>query len=274
MVRRATSQLEKEQSRQGPNLVGKRAPSARHPGDNTPGKQRERRDGTAPAVSKTSGASSLARSWGGKRNSASRTNDYITFEQATNLIEAAQFAAAAGMPLNRHVTIHWEQAGISDERAAWATGRFQKLACDWIASRGGCFAWAWVRENDPVFGSLHGHAKGSHVHILMHLPDGFGIGRKQRRWLRSITGKPYRARTISTSRIGGRAGACQSALGHYRANLGSVVGYLLKGTLPKAAGRLGLTRREAGGRIIGRRVSTSENIGRTARLRAGAAGRG
>jgi hypothetical protein len=169
------------------------------------------------------------------------------------------------MPFNRHLTIHWQQAGIPDERAAWATGRFLKLAGDWIAKRycentlqkRGRFAWAWVREN--------GERKGSHVHVLLHLPAGTRIGYMQRRWLRSIAGKPYSPSTINTSRIGGTAGAAQSAPAAYRANLAAVVGYILKGTCAAAAVKLELDRLEPGGRIIGKRAATSQNIGRKAR---------
>jgi hypothetical protein len=173
-------------------------------------------------------------------------------------LEAAQFAAAAGMPFNRHLTIHWQQAGIPDERAAWATGRFLKLAGDWVAKRGGRFAWAWVREN--------GERKGSHAHILLHIPAGTRIGTMQRRWLRSVTGKPYSASTIKTARIGGTARAAQSAPAAYRANLAAVVGYVLKGASQAAARKLELQRLEAGGRIIGKRAATSQNIGRKARV--------
>jgi hypothetical protein len=208
--------------------------------------------------------SSPAQRWGGRRNSASRTSDSLSLSQATNILEAAQFAAAAGMPFNRHVTIHWQQAGIPDERAAWATGRFLKLAGDWIDKRDrkigsnrARFAWAWVREN--------GERKGSHVHILLHLPAGTRIGAMQLRWIRSITGKPYSASTIKTARIGGKAAAAQSSPAAYGTNLAAVVGYILKGASRAAARELGLERLVAGGRIIGKRAATSQNIGRAAR---------
>jgi hypothetical protein len=235
--------------------------------DNTAEKQRVEPTGTAHAIKfSPSVASSPAPRWGGRRNSASSTSDSLSLNQAANILEAAQFAAAAGMPFNRHLTIHWQQAGIPDERAAWATGRFLKLAGDWIAKRDrentrgerGRVAWAWVREN--------GARKGSHVHILLHLPAGTRIGRMQRRWLRSITGKPYSASTIKTARIGGTAGAAQSAPAAYRANLAAVVGYVLKGASQAAARKLELQRLEAGGRIIGKRAATSQNIGRKARV--------
>jgi hypothetical protein len=161
--------------------------------------------------------------------------------------------------LNRHVTIHWEAAGVPDSRAAAATGAFLTLARDWLRKRGAPFAWIFVREN--------GDGKGSHVHILLHLPAGTRLGNMQRRWLRAITGKSYRARTIKTERIGGTAGAARSAPDVYEANLARAVGYVLKGASREAVRALGLARVEPGGRIIGKRCATSQNIGRAARQR-------
>ncbi len=208
-----------------------------------------------------------ARGWGGARNSSSRTSDSLSLNQAAKIIEAAKFAVAIGLPFNRMVTIHWEKAGIPDERAARATGRFLKLAGDWNAKRGGRIAWAWVREN--------GDGKGSHVHILLHLPANKITGKKrerlgdmQRRWLRSIAGAPYRAGTINTRRIGSTARAAQTAPAAYHANLVTVTSYVLKGSTPQARAVLGIWHNESGGRIIGRRCSTSQNIGRAARSRA------
>lgn len=129
-----------------------------------------------------------------------------------------------------------------------------KLAGDWLSKcrplefnqkKSSRFAWAWVREN--------GRTKGSHVHILLHLPTGTQIGTMQRRWLRLVTGRPYSASTIKTVRIGGTASAAQSAPAGYRPNLAAVVAYLLKGTCPIAGRELSLEtgawrldRREAG----------------------------
>lgn len=247
-------------------------------GENTPEKHRAPSVGTALAdsIEIRSEASFPTRRWGGARNSASRTSDSLSLNQAANIIAAAHFAAAIGLPLNRFLTIHWEHAGIPDERAAWATGRFLKLAGDWIAKRSGRIskveqnrkriAWAWVREN--------GDGKGSHVHILLHVPANKIVGKNQtqlgnmpRRWLRSITGKPYCAGTIKTARIGGTTGAAHSSPAAYHENLAAVVGYVLKGTSSAAAPALALDRLEAGGRIVGKRAATSQNIGRAARER-------
>lgn len=214
--------------------------------------------------------------WGGARNRADRVSDCLSLIQAKNIIEAAQFAAAIGLPFNRHVTIHWERAGVPDSRAAAATGRFLKLASDGIAKRcskleklsknqasgSAQFAWVWVRENDAAGGG----AKGSHVHILLHLPaSATWSGWRNRRWLERIAGKPYRAGIIRTARIGGTARAAALAPAVYQANLAAVVGYVLKSACPAAARALGLERLEAGGSVIGKRAATSQNIGPAAR---------
>jgi len=235
------------------------APDGQQAPDNTPEKQRSAPVGTERAnYSKiSSGASSPERRWGGKRNSAARTSESLSLNQAANIIATAKYAAAISLPLNRHLTIHWEQAGIPDERAAWATGRFLKLAGDWIAKRGGRIAWAWVREN--------GDGKGSHVHILIHVPAGARLGDLQRRWLRTITGRAYKRSTIETRRIGGTAGAARAAPAHYQLNLSAVVGYVLKGVGAATAVTLCLERHDEGGQIVGKRAATSQNIGRAAR---------
>ena len=199
--------------------------------------------------------------WGGARNSANRTSDAVTLAQARNVIAAADFADAIGLSLNRFVTIHWEAAGIADRDAASATRRFIKLANDTITKSGGRSAYSWVREN--------GDGKGSHVHILLHVPSGLEPWNRGKRWVSAISGCPYHQAPIKTDRIGGTARAWQTAPAVYRQNLANLVGYILKGANPLAVRTLGLERIEPGGRIMGKRVSTSQNIGRAARRTAG-----
>ncbi len=216
--------------------------------------------------------------WGGARNRADRVSDNLSQSQASGIIEAAQFAAAIGLPFNCHVIIHWERAGVPHNQAAQATARFLKLASDWIAKSGAAvnkqtrdngprilsFAWVWAREND-VSGY---HSKGSHVHILLHLPLALNwSGWRVRRWVSRLTGKPYRAGVLRTTRIGGKVCAAFDTTAAYHANLSAVAGYLLKGTTVEAAKTLGLERLETGGRILGKRVATSQNIGKSARQR-------
>jgi hypothetical protein len=186
------------------------------------------------------------RTWGGARNRADRVT-----------IEAASIAAAAGIPLNRHITVHWERAGVPDNRAAAATGAFIKLASQFLQKRGEPFAYAWIRENDDGDG-----CKGSHVHILAHVrPDAAAaFVRMQRRWLERVTGNPYRAGVIRTRRIGGWLRAAETAPELYRENLGAIVSYVVKGASSEAASALGLERHGEGGRIIGKRSSRSQNL--------------
>jgi hypothetical protein len=141
-----------------------------------------------------------ARTWGGARNRADRVTVDLTLQQVRNTIEAAQFAVATGIPLNRHITVHWQEAGIADNRAAAATGAFIKLASQFLQKRGEPFAYVWIRENDDGDG-----CKGSHVHILAHVrPDAAAaFVAMQRSWLRRVTGNPYRKGVIQTARIGG-----------------------------------------------------------------------
>lgn len=204
-----------------------------------------------------SNAKSFVSTWGGARNRADRVSDSITAAQASGLIDAAQRAWTIGLPLNRHVTIQWTRAGIADREAAAATGAFLTLVRDWLRKRGGQLAYVWVRENDKGDG-----AKGSHVHILMHIPSGAPWTYwRSRHWLERVTGKPYRKGVIHTARIAGTVKACTMAPERYLSNLAAVVGYVIKGASERAAKALDLERRACGGLIIGKRMGWSQNIG-------------
>ena len=186
---------------------------------------------------------------GGARNAAGRTSFALSKRHARAICEAARFAWRKGLPLNRHITIHWQRAGITDSQAAAATGYFLRLLRDWLRKRGLATAWVWARENGPH--------KGSHVHILVHLPPGVvWRGGRSRRWLERVTGRRYAPSVIKTTRIAGRADAARSIPAHYEANLDAVVGYLTKDG-PGGKGE--------GGRIIGKRCGFSQNIGPAAR---------
>lgn len=197
--------------------------------------------------------------WGGARNRASRESDRISLIKAVELVEATRRAIAIGLPFNRHLTIHWAKAGLTDAQAAAATGRMLKLCRDWVRKRGGDVAHIWVRENGP--------GKGSHVHILLHLPAGVKLGGMTARWYKIVTGWRGRAPggAVKTERIGGSARSACSGSDWYEANLAWLVAYLLKGVDPATANALGLARQNEGGRIIGKRVAASENLGRTFR---------
>ena len=167
------------------------------------------------------------------------------------MLAAALFARMIGRPLNRHITVHWEAAGVPDAVAATATTAFLKYLREWLH---GATAYTWARES--------GEGKGSHVHILMHIPSGRRwTGARSRRWLERIARRPYRVGTIRTVRIRG-SGEPDGAV--YSANLHAVLAYVLKGVDTEAAAVLGIEQ-EAGGLIVGKRCGTSRNIGAKAR---------
>ena len=230
-------------------------PSAdnRAPAPKSAGKRDRAKTGTVHAIncSGKSGAAydgKLAQSGhGGARLRADRTSDCLTAKQARAIMLAALATDDIGEPFTRMVTIHWEKLGIADHQAANATGRLTKLASDWARRRGGRVLWAWAREN--------GIGKGSHVHILLACPRHLPIGRKWLRWLRSITGQPYRAGGINTRRIGGSLSAPSRDPAAYRQHLFNTVAYVCKGVRPVEAAGLGLLRTEFGGRVIGKRSS-------------------
>lgn len=184
---------------------------------------------------------------GGARNSASRTSDGLTLAQAKKLANAARTAMAIGRPLNRHIVVHWEAAGLSDREAMNATTAFLKYLREWLR---GQTAYLWTREN--------GDGKGSHVHILAHIPDAKKMnGALSRRWVEQCTIRTYRAGAIFSRKI---AGASQPSEALYAKNLSAVLAYVLKGAEPDAAEALGMVH-EQGGCVIGKRCGTSRNIG-------------
>jgi len=212
-------------------------------------------------------------SWGGARNRVDRESRSLSIAQAENIAAAAGHALRLGLPLNRHVTWHLEKSGVAPVDGAKAIGRFLKLHRQFLASRGQPFACVWVREDDDG-----DRSKGAHVHILMHVPSAAApaVTGRQRRWLRMVTGQPYRAGSLHTSRIGGTVRAAETSPDVYRVNLAAVLVYVLKGGEPGASAAfrasdnpfvasLALSRHGEGGRVIGKRCGWSENIGAAAR---------
>jgi hypothetical protein len=195
-----------------------------------------------------------------QRNRADRVSYFINKPQALNLLAAAQFASDIGKPLNRFTTIHWQQGGIT-KKPQDATLRFLKLAGDWMRLRGESLTYIWVREG--------GAQKGEHVHILLHVPPHIGraFGCRQRGWL-GACGANFSKGVIYSRPIGRNLshafkGVCYGE--HYDDHLAEALGYVLKGADNETCQNLTLKRQEAGGRLTGKRCSTSQNIGLAAR---------
>jgi len=196
---------------------------------------------------------------GGARNRADRESHALTAAQIANLKAAESHSRKMGLPFTRMISIHWEAAGVPLSGMAKATGRFLDLMAKALARHGIRTAWLWVHES--------GERKGGHCHLLAHVPaDLVGtVAKLQRGWLRRITGKPYRARVIHSDPIGGRLGLEVGNPDLHRVNLEAALAYVLKGANPAAASQFGLARVEPGGRVIGKRCGTSQNIGAKAR---------
>lgn len=183
---------------------------------------------------------------GGARNRGDRISDYLTLEQAHKIIAALSKAEKQSKHINRHIIVHWEAMGVTDSGAMAATTLWLKAFREWTGDK---TAYVWTREN--------GDGKGSHLHLLAHLPAGKRWhGARARRWLERISGNPYKAGAIKTRCITGSRSPDSPSYGE---NLQTVAAYVLKGVTPDTAAALGIDH-EPGGRIIGKRCGISQNI--------------
>ena len=191
---------------------------------------------------------------GGAGNRATVASDYLTLQQAQDLMAAAQCALRVGKPLTRHLTVRLERQGIADSDAVKAIGGLITLLRDHVRkTTSGEIAYLWSREHGPII--------GGHVHILLHLPAEYKWqGQRVKRWTERITGRPYKKGAIKTTRIRGSAKAHEQNPGLYLANLAMVVGYLIKGASPSAGATLELDRIRAQGQVIGKRSGQSKNL--------------
>lgn len=174
---------------------------------------------------------------------------------------AAQFAHHEQLPLNRHTTIHFDVANISEP--VLALGRMFKLMSDWLRTRGASFAYLWVREAGPQ--------KGEHVHILMHVPPHLTaeFAHRERGWRSRVGARralgAFRSRPIGHSYRHAKKGLEFGET--YSDHLRKITGYLIKGADGRSVKALELTRVEDGGELWGKRCGMSQNIGRSARLK-------
>lgn len=197
----------------------------------------------------------------GPRNRADRVSHALTEAHIANLTGAEGHSRAIGLPFTRMITIHWQAAGVPLESMARATGHFIDLLNKTIARHGGRSAYVWTHEN--------GDGKGGHCHILAHVPPDLVpvLAGLQKGWLRTITGQPYRKRVIKSVPVAGRLGLETSNPELHLVNVKRALAYILKGATPDVAAKYGLGRFNEGGRIIGKRCGTSQNIGYSARCR-------
>ncbi|MEG3155315.1 hypothetical protein [Sphingomonas sp. RB1R13] len=180
----------------------------------------------------------------------------LTEKQGRGIFAAVARANTIGLPLNRHWTVHWDLAGVTNDNAGAATRALLTLVRDWLRKQGHRFACVWVRENDEGDGS-----KGSHVHILLHVPAGVRwCGWRNRRWLERVTSNVYVKRTSRTRIVGRSARAAKTSPGSFLANLAVVCGYISKSAPARVLERLSVLHRAEMGAIVGKRWGRSQSL--------------
>jgi hypothetical protein len=98
---------------------------------------------------------------------------YITLAQATNIIEAVDFAKLIGVPLVAHLTIHWAYADVGDDSDGRLFAKVREGLDKWMKRHGIMFAGAWCIER-----MSRGQADVVHCHLLFHLPFEYRTKRK------------------------------------------------------------------------------------------------
>lgn len=158
---------------------------------------------------------------GGARNSRGRVSYQLTERQCRDLLRAVEVAEALGKPFNRWITITWERNGIEPRDNAGATGRFIKLASDWMRARGHRLVWAWVQEWSDQ--------NGAHVHMLLHVPPALAplFSPMPNRWVRTVLGRANIARTLRTEKLATGEGEGSDPAA-YRAQVKGKTHYMLK----------------------------------------------
>lgn len=171
---------------------------------------------------------------GGARNRADRTSWQLDERQCRMLLTRSHDAWTAGMPVSRFITLAWGLAGVDAVEAVAATGRFVGMARDWVRSHGHPMPWVWVQERGRIF--------GQHAHILLHVPAELDLLFRPmpRRWVKSITAKPYLKGTLNAQRLAS-AYSCEANPALYRAVLLGKLHYMLKCAPEPLEGALGLT---------------------------------
>ncbi len=176
-----------------------------------------------------------------------RLSEEISPAQVENLVQAAGFAALSGLPLNRHLTILWEQANCVG-RVQDIQGRFLERLRKWLEYRSVVPAFVWVFER--------GRDNGLHSHIVVHVPAE-QLSNFKRMLLRWIDGD-VDAKTVKLTSVRYREGV------GYLKPVRGLLRYLLKGAARRSTNQLGIIHTPQG-LVMGKRAGTSQNLGPLAR---------
>jgi hypothetical protein len=187
---------------------------------------------------------------------------YISVAQATNIIEAVQFAKLIALPLVAHLTIHWAYTNVGDDPDGKRFAKVREGLAKWLRRHGIVFAAVWCIER-----MSRGQAEVVHCHLLFHLPVEYRTGAR----LLQVEAAIYRLIKKHGRRDGDKHGHGYWAeeVIDLRTHENPDGKYLIKGGGPKVWKRFGLRKehRRFQGIIHGKRCGTTENIGSTARRR-------
>jgi hypothetical protein len=171
----------------------------------------------------------------------------LSLDQATNLIEAVDYARAIGLPLVAHATIHWSGTVLFDDPDGKLFAKVREGLHKWLLRRGivGGLTCVWCRE-------CKAHTDIVHCHLLFHLP------------IEYRTGARFLQTEAALFRLVGHHGG--GILGEFAVKI--VVHadpdglYLIKG-----GDRPRKEWRKSQGIVHGKRCGTTENIGPAERVR-------
>jgi hypothetical protein len=177
---------------------------------------------------------------------------YISVAQASNMIEAVQFAKLIGLPLVAHLSIHWSLTDVGDDPNGALFARFREGLNKWFNRRGIVFAGAWARERQAC-----GQSDVEHCHLLFHLPVEYRTGKKL------LEVEDAMSRLVERY---GRGILHEKAI-DLRVHDNPDGKYLIKGGGRKIWKRFRLRKehRRLQGIIYGKRCGTTQNIGPAAR---------
>lgn len=111
-----------------------------------------------------------------KKNPYIHTSHYLTAKQVNRLFQAGENAYRLACPLNRFITIHYDDYADRKRPQRFITG-FLEHSRKWLKRRGLPIAYLYTLEN--------GKDKGIHAHLLIHIPAGYQVAYKKamRGWL-------------------------------------------------------------------------------------------
>ncbi len=178
---------------------------------------------------------------------------FINLPSAENAIQAVGYADQIGFPLNRHLTVSWEHAQCLGRVQDLQGGLLERYS-KWIRYHNSGAAYVWSIENGAVL--------GYHSHIFVHVPRLLLKGFRKRlpQWIGGNVDQsgPTKTYAITTIKYGG---------GIRRWNrLKGVTRYILKAANDETAEMFNIIPRpDKAGVVVGKRIGTSQNIGRKAR---------